>query len=67
MHRLSALSVNFSLHPAEVRHARSTPEGDLFLLLRRSTNSALLSKHYCSGDKPILVSAPSNSGRRAEQ
>lgn len=67
MCRLSALSVRFSHHPAEIRHARSTPEGDLFLLLRRSTNSASHSKHYCSDGAPILVSAPSSSGAHAKQ
>ena len=66
MRHLPALSIRFSRHPAEIRHARSTPEGDLFLLLRRSTNSASRSKHYCSDGAPILVGTPSSSGRRAK-
>ena len=41
-------------------------EGSLFLLLRRSTNSASRSKHYCSEAEPILVGAPSNSAFRAK-
>lgn len=66
MRHLPALSVRFSHHPTEVRHARSTPEGDLFLLLRRSTNSASRSKHYCSDGEPILVGVPSSSALRAK-
>ena len=60
--RLPSLSVRFSHHPAEVRHARVTPEGDLFLLLRRSTNSAPRTDHYCSDGAPIVVGVPSSSG-----
>lgn len=67
MRHFPALSVRFSRHPAEIRHARSTPEGDLFLLLRRSTNSDSRSKHYCSDGAPIVVDAPSSSGRHAKQ
>ena len=67
MRHLPALSLRFSRHPTEVRHARVTPVGSLFLLLRRSTNSASCSKHYCSDGEPILVDAPSSSGRHAKQ
>ena len=41
-------------------------EGSLFLLLRRSTNSASHAKHYCSDGEPILVGAPSTIAWRAK-
>ena len=59
--RLPSLSIRFSHHPAEVRHARVTPEGDLFLLLRRSTTTASRTDHYCSDGAPIVVGVPSSS------
>jgi len=63
---LPSLSIRFSHHPAEVRHIRVTPVGSLFLLLRRSTNSASHAKHYCSDGEPILVGAPSTIAWRAK-
>ena len=66
MRHFPALSIRFSRHPADIRHARSTPEGDLFLSLRRSTNSASRTDHYCSDGAPILVDAPSSSASHAK-